>query len=503
MNNTRPNSFRHTRSPLNSGQIWPALACGVLLLLALLWMPETVRAGTYYLAPTGDDAGDGSKGRPWKTLRHATSEVPDDGSTIMLLDGLYSDSHSVSRLFDKRCTVRAEHAYRARLRSPDNSNRAFSCFQGRNLVFEGLEIFGSGDTRGDYLVQISTPRSERLTFVDCIIHDSYKNDLVKVNDRARDILFRRCIFFNQNDHAGDEHLDINTVTDIRVEDSIFFNDFPGSGRPLGNQAHSFVVIKNSGSTPDITQRIAFRRNIFLNWQGKVDQCYLLLGEDGKPFFEAQDVVIEDNLFLHNSPVRFWGTLLLKGGLKNIVFRANTVLGHPNIKWSGAYAAACFRVGENPPMEGLAFSNNIWCDSGQMPRFSFSKDDVFAKGRAPLLLNNLYWNGGKPIPSEPGDTLAPASDRQACFGDPKLGDPNTGLTLPRWDSARGAFLSGAGTIRAEFERLVGLYAIPGKGSAAIGAADPASMPPDDILGNPRGRRPDIGCCQRPPAPLPRP
>lgn len=267
---------------------------------------------------------------------------------------------------------------------------------------------------------------------------------------------------------------------------------------MGNRSHSFVVVKNSGSTPNVTKRITFRRNIFLNYQGKVDQCYLLLGEDGKPFYEAQEVLIENNLFLHHSPVRFWGTLLLKGGLKDMVFRANTVVGHPHIKWSGAYAAVCLRIGRNPPMGDLTLSNNIWCDaSGRMPRFSISRAEVFGADSRQVLDNSLYWNGGKPIPTEPQDVLVPDCDRHKHLADPRLGNPNEGVTLPRWDAEEGRFLSGQTTIRGEFERLVNRYASLGKGSAAIDAADPAAMPKDDILGNRRGPQPDIGCFEKRP------
>ncbi|MGA2063958.1 MAG: right-handed parallel beta-helix repeat-containing protein [Thermoguttaceae bacterium] len=456
---------------------------------------EGLAAGIYYVAPNGSDtAGDGSRAKPWQTIRCATDKIPDGGGTIILGDGLYEQTQSVGRRFSKACTVRAENPYRARLRGPAGQNRVLYCYGASHVTFRGLEMSGSGGTRGEYLVHVGA-KSDHMSFDDCIIHDCYNNDLVKVNDLAQRVVFRNCVFFNQTDHGGDQHLDINTVTDITVEDSILLNDYSGSGRRSVNQSQGFVVVKNSGSTPNVTRRIAFRRNIFLAWDGKPDQAFLLLGEDGKPFFEAQEVMIENNLFIHNSPVRSWGTLLLKGGLRDVTFRANTVVGHPVVKWSGAFAAVCLRIDENPPMGEICFANNIWCDpSGGMPRFTMSDAKVFAPGSRQTMRNNIYWNGGKTIPSEARDVLVPDRDPKKCLGDPRLANPDEGVTLPRWQPAEGRFLSGRKTIRSEFERLARRYAALGEGSPALTAAEEAYMPADDILGNPRGRRPDIGCFQ---------
>jgi hypothetical protein len=475
----------------------PAVTLFSVAACVALAVAGNVRAGTYHVVPTGDDGGgNGSCSRPWATLRHAIGSVPDDGSEIVLLPGLYREGVYVARRFNKTVRIRAEEPYRARWTSPPGRHRILYIENGANLVFSGIEMFGQPGAKDNYLIQIAGEQASRVLLENCIIHDSYSNDLIKINDRAHEVVVRGSVLYNQNDHGGDELLDINTVTDVSVEDCIFFNDFAGSGRPLGNQSHSFVVVKNSGSTPNVTRRIAFRRNVFLNWEGKTDQCYLLLGEDGKPFLEAQDVLIENNLFIHNSPVRFWGTLLLKGGLRNVVFRANTVVGHPNIRWSGAYAAVCQRIGENPPMGDMAFTNNIWCDAtGQMPRFSDGKASLFAPQSKQVLESDLYWNGGKAIPTEPQDVLVPERDRHRHLADPRLGNPDEGVTLPRWNAEKGQFLSDETTIRGEFERLVGRYASLGMGSGAIDAADPATMPGDDILGNRREPRPDIGCFER--------
>jgi len=417
---------------------------------------------------------------------------------MVLAAGLYREGVYVARRFTKPVRIRAEEPYRARWTSPPGRHRILYVENGANLVFSGIEMSGQPGAKDNYLIQIAGEQASRVVLENCIIHDSYSNDLIKINDRAHEVIVYGSVLYNQNDRAGDEHLDINTVTDLTVENCILFNDFAGSGRPVGNRSHSFVVIKNSGSTPDVTRRITLRRNVFLNYQGKVDQCYVLLGEDGKPFFEAQDVTIENNLFLHHSPVRFWGTLLLKGGLRDVVFRANTVVGHPNVKWSGAYAAVGARIGDNPPMGDLRFTGNIWSDAtGQMPRFSVASAGLFALGSEPVLDNKLYWNGGRPIPTELQDVLVPDRDLKRHLADPKVGNPNEGVTLPHWDAEEGRFLSGQTTIGGEFERLVRLYAQPGEGSPAIDAADPVTMPPEDILGRPRGPRPDIGCFEEDP------
>lgn len=477
-----------TKATLQAGCLAALLGCFLL--------SSICPAGSFYVAPDGNDrTGDGSRQQPWSTVRHAVETVPDDGSEIVLLKGDYRQGAYLTRKFAQPVRVRAEQAYQVKWSSPPKGHRVVYLENARNLIFSGIDFSGQPSAGNDYLIQVSGSGTERVLFEDCLIHDSYKNDVVKINAGAHNVVVRNCVLFNPNDHGGDELFDVNTVTDVTVEDCILFNDYEGSGRKGENKSHSFVVIKNSGSK-ETTQRITFRRNIFLNWQGRTDQCYLLLGEDGKPFFEARKVLIENNLFLHHSPVRFWGTLLLKGGLKDVAFRANSVVGHPNIKWSGAYAAMCQRIGPNPPMENLILANNIWSDpSGQMPRFAVAKAKVFAPNSLPVLHNNLYWNAGRPFITKPEDTIVPDRDPKRIVADPQLGDPGAGIVLPRLDASGTAFRSGEKTIRDEFERLAKLYAVPGRTSPAIDAADPAAMPSDDILRRPRDPKPDVGCFER--------
>jgi hypothetical protein len=440
--------------------------------------------GTYHLSPSGSDGGDGSAARPWLTLAHAAARIPDNGSTVLLLDGTYTGLQSISRHFKVPAVFRAARPYRAVLRNPAG-HRVLRIYDASNVVLDGIEFEGV-PSRGEFLVHVGTANARNITFQNCILHDSYDNDIVKINDRASFITFRGCLFYNQNQHPGDEHLDINTVTDVTLEDNLFFNDFGGSGRTNANNTHPFVLIKNSGREP-VSRRFRIRRNVFLNWEGLRDQPFLLIGEDGQPFPEAEEVMVENNLFLGNSANDIGSAFGVKGA-RDVTFRSNTVSGDLPGR-GGCYAVRINREGRNPLNEGISFFNNIWSDpTGTMNDFADGPPEDSVRV---VLRRNLYWNGGKPVPRDRA-AVNPADDPGAVVADPGLADPR-GLALPRRDPGTGLFLSGSATIRQEFERMVLRYAALPRGSPAADAADPAQAPADDILGRPRpaGVRPDLG------------
>ena len=487
-------------------------------------------AGTYYIAPNGSDAkGDGSADRPWATIHGATTASPDDGSTVIVRDGLYIGAQDFGRHFRKPCLIKSEHPYRARFRSTADSTRAFQCYEGSNAVFEGLEFFGSGGTGSEYVMHIATKNTHDLTFVDCIIHDSFRNDLVKINDECHHITFRGCLLYNVPD-GGDELFDINVVTDIVVEDCILLSDQEGSGRPNRNANQALIVIKNSSGPgrKDFCRRIAVRRNVFCNWEGRSDQSYVLVGEDAKDFWEAQDVTIENNLFLFNNTNRSTGAITLKCHVRNVTIRANTVCG--TVYGYTAYALRCSEERAKLGMESVSVCNNLFADpAGKMPRLVYGLPK-YVKDFS--LRNNLYWNGGKAFPHDDGSLAKiPSDDPLSIAADPLLEDPSK-MTIPRWmpwggrdvapgkdaatsksssdgsgrpapkDAREGCFLSGKTTVRSEFERLVATHGTPPDSSPAIGKADGRTMPADDILGRKRGLRPTLGAVETGPvAPTP--
>jgi hypothetical protein len=445
---------------------------------------------TYYVGPQGSDlTGDGSARRPWASLRHATSVIPDIGARLGFLDGSYGPQ-SMSRAFRQPVLVQAHHPYRARWTSATTRHRVLHVAGAANVTLSGFEMRGRPGGNDDYLVQITLAETQQILLHDNIIHDSYKNDIIKINDGAHHIRVYGNVFYNQP-RTGDEHLDINTVHDVAVEDNVFFNDFAASRRPVQNISHPFVLIKNSGSMPQ-SRNFLVRGNIFLNWEGKSDQPYLLLGEDAKPFHEAENVVIENNLFLGNTGNRMTAAFAVKGA-KNVRFRANTVHGALPLGadlWG--FAMRLGREGANPRNENIAFVNNIWSDpTGTMTHFAAGKPENTVGAS---LRNNLYWNGGKAIPVDPDRVLNASDDPRAILKAPGLPPDLRSVVPPVWNPSTHRFADGSSDIGQVRARLVERYGTPPENSPAIDAGDPTDAPKDDILHRPRGAKPDVGAVE---------
>ncbi len=466
-----------------------------LLAVALLLSapPLLAQPCEYWVAPppAGDDAHPGTLASPWATLDHASASVPDDTCTVVFKDGVYTGTHSLYERFATPTTFKAQNRYRAVL---EYAGTVVKLFGSKNLTIEGFEIRHTGPGAGALVMQVQQASpdawAENVTIRDNVFHDSWNNDLLKINNGARFITVEGNVFYNQA--GSDEHIDINSVTDVLVQDNVFFNDFEGSGRVNGNDTSSFIVMKDSNAGDDGQigdERITVRRNVFLNWEGSSGSNFTLVGEDGMPYFEGRSILVENNLMIGNANNDMRAAFGVKGG-KDITFRANTVVGDlPSL----AFACRVNQEGSNPVNENVAFRGNIWSDpTGTMGAEAAGGTNEFSDGTPAevtglVLDRNLYWNGGAAIP--PGDLVSPlVDDADRVVADPQL--PAQGaIVLPRWNGT--SFVSGSATIRQEFERLVGLYGAISAASPAADASDALSSPTDDILGRPRGWSPDLG------------
>jgi hypothetical protein len=458
-------------------------------------VPVSAFTTTRHVATTGSDAtGDGSAGAPWATITHAIDTVADD-TLILVAPGTYTQVVQLRGRFTTGVTVRSATPYQARLRYNATVVR---CFYGKGLTLEGFDIAHDGPGAGALLMQVSDviddpagiERVEDITIRNNIFHDSYNNDLLKINDNARGVQVLGNMFYNQA--GSDEHIDVNSVSDVLMESNVFFNDFAGSGRS-DTDTSSYIVIKDSNANSDGrlgSENITVRRNVFLHWEGSTGQGFVRVGEDGTSNFEAIDVLIENNLMLGNSAEKMRSPLQFQG-VKNVTARANTIVGDmPALE----YGFRIVTVGSSPASDGIHIHNNIWSDpTGTM-------GDTFNRGGATVNLsfdNNLYWNDGNPFPTSSESLVEVSDDAGAIVADPLLPSSATAV-LPRWNAGTGTFADGSTSIAEVFENLVLDYGVPAAGSAAIGAADPANMPLDDILGNARseGGAPDVGAFEKP-------
>jgi len=333
------------------------------------------------------------------------------------------------------------------------------------------------------MVYVYGTDTHHITLRNNIIHDSFNNDLLKILDGPRSVVVRGNVFYNQGD--GEEHIDANSVTNVTIVGNIFFNDFSRSGRENTRTTKHYIVVKDSNEDLDGmlgSRHVTIGRNIFLNWEGVDFDAFIAIGLDGKPYYEARDVQVENNLMIGNVNDDMDSALHIFGA-RDVDFVNNTVVGDLPTR---AYAFRIDVKDDNPRNRDIRFSNNIWCDpTGTMDEFS----DGEPSGTTGLSLNNnLYWNDGERIPG--GDLVSPRrDDDRHVFSDPRLNADQSGIELPFWTGSE--FLSGNATIRAEFVRLVEAYGLIPAGSPAVGRAIDSLAPGVDILGRKRDGDPDLG------------
>ncbi len=475
-----------------------------LFLTALFVFVAAASAGSVYFVSTSgsDRTGDGSESRPFASIMKAVLAVPDDGSRILVEPGTYKGTCSIARAFKNRLFVESKEPYRARLVNLPGGIVKVLYIAGSNITLSGFEITNEGEippdysSKNEYLVQITGPAAD-ITVNDCILHDNFINDMVKINSGAERILFSGNVCYNQGRDLqykkpkGFQHMDINTVSYVTVQDCIFFNNYRDNRSKTCNG--SFIVCKNSEKTFHTHDNL-FQRNIFLNWQGPSDQAMLLFGEDTHAMiYGLVNGTAQNNLFIMNDTGLGGSGAFTVKGCKDIIFRANTVVGNAfnGRTWPFAFRV-CTEKGELT-VDGVGFFNNVFASAdGRMTKFNFGDD---AQSENVSYDANCYWNNGKAIPVDPGSNVhfkAVSVDARAVTSDPMLPKPGAPPVLPEWDSAKLKFASGAGTIREEFVRLVNGYGKIPKGSGVAGKAVRNNMPEDDILGKKRKAAPDIGC-----------
>jgi hypothetical protein len=444
----------------------------------------------YYVSLEGHDyKGDGSRLKPWRTLDFAVFKAK-DSSTIIVTPGTYKGAIRLKKKFKKSLLIKSEYPYLAKL--TNNARILAIVGAAANIAIEGFEFTHIDKDAKPLLVHIDgygsygTETVTNITLKNNIFHDSFNNDLLKINNGARNIKVLCNLFYNQGD--SDEHIDINSVENIEVSDNIFFNDFTKSKRNITNKSSSYIVVKDSNANEDEilgSNNINIHRNIFLNWQGSHGHGFILIGEDGKPYYEASNVNIYNNLMLGNSNLTMRSPLGIKGA-SDIYFFNNTIVG--NLP-SNAYAIRVNKENKNKINDNINLYNNIWSDpSGTMGQGDNEKSTDFSdvlpyQLEGFTLDNNLIYNGNKPLPSSFIDKINPNDDKNIIHGNPHLPDNST-LITPVWLENKSAFADGSFTIRSAFMRLVLFYGIPENKSIIQQHINHNYLPIKDIIGKKR-------------------
>jgi hypothetical protein len=458
---------------------------------------------SYYVSLQGNDySGDGSLSKPWKSVKFAINTVPDDSCVIRVMPGEYESVGYLTRKFSKKILIIAETAY-IKMKGGTDAHRIFFFDKAENYIVAGFEITGNPNVNNweekySHLIQIS--ESNHITFENCIIHDCYNNDNIKINLYSTDIVFRGNAIYNQcqNENSGDQHYDVVGGNDLVIEDNIFFNDFKASGRPeINNGSASFIMIKCFNVPNPPSKNIYIARNVFLNWWGKADQSMLLLGENGFPLHNVEGALIENNLFIGNTENRMSGVISLKGA-KDVTIRANTITGFVKHGWGWnpgegnfGYGIRVQCEGQNPPHENINVYNNIWSDpTGRMLFFSAHSKANMASGE---LMNNLFYNNGNTIEEKPNNCFTPAMDTQKIVADPLLETDYSKVVTPVWNATLKQFGGGAKSVEEARVMLIETFGkFKSSSSPAINAASPEQMPANDILFRHRtDGKPDIG------------
>jgi len=453
----------------------------------------------FYVSHDGIDyKADGSWAHPWKTIKYALYKIA-DGNTLIIKPGTYTGRIRIEKAFPKGLLLKSEIPYQTKL--THNQRIVVLTDKASNITIEGFEITHNSPESSPLVVHIDgggKKTVKNIAIRNNIIHDSFNNDLLKINYGAEHVKVECNMFYNQGD--SDEHIDINSVANITVNDNIFFNDFPKSNRKQTKKSSSFIVIKDSNNDEDRfhgSENIDVTRNIFLNWQGSHGQGFVLVGEDGKSYYEAHNVNIFNNLMIGNSPISMRAPFMVKGA-KDINFYNNTITG--NLP-SSAFAVRITKERKNQRPTNINLFNNIWSDpTGSMGMGEFEDNTDFSDTLIHhldgySLNNNLYWNGGKSLPSSIFDRINPSYDDNKHITNPQLGEQQNTIT-PTWLADKKQFADESYNIREAFLRLVYYYATP---ATSVSVANKVStldnlFPKEDILGQKRRSPLSLGALQ---------
>lgn len=378
------------------------------LIVCCLAAAPALGGQTYYLSPDGDDAAEGSRMHPNRTLGAVLARfAPRGGATVVLLDGEYGEMPSLNGLaFEEPVLIRSENPRAAHVQ---RLKLGGGC---RNLVFEGIVFDGRENPRATNVCHADGGCSY-LTFRNCVFthgRGGYDNaDALKLNAGVHHVLIENCEIFD----GTDEELDILGDThDIVVRGCVIYHL---------NKTETDAMASNK----EAASRTIFDSNLFANLSPNSYNGGLRFGGSEKAPGEATDMIAINNRFVHTRNRAAFAFV----GAKRCLLYGN-VFYHHEARAGSNYGFITIYTNypdSVPPVENdelYVVGNIFYQPGGDMNRvyalISTNPKTFVASG-------NLYYNAGRPIPVDPFHDAN--QEAGAIFADPLFAGPLSFEDLP--------------------------------------------------------------------------
>ncbi len=159
---------------------------------ALFAKPYYTCLRNFYVATTGNDADDGSRAHPWRTIQHANDMVPRAGDSINVLPGVYAAGAKLSHGGNQASSI-GYVVYRSTVLDGaviTDPRAALEILAGENtpnyVIIDGFELAASSESVYGQGINCWNSRSRRfhchhIWVTNCIIH-GYGQSGIQMND---------------------------------------------------------------------------------------------------------------------------------------------------------------------------------------------------------------------------------------------------------------------------------------------------------------------------------
>ncbi|MFP3903695.1 MAG: right-handed parallel beta-helix repeat-containing protein [Armatimonadota bacterium] len=399
----------------------------ILLVTAIV----TAHAGTYYLAPDGEDDADGAKASPWRSLEHA-SDTLQPGDTLVLMPGNYPGVLAISAEASAQApvVVRADERRTARLTADGEGGFAVRVDGASHVRLEGLwlkpdPISGrwlqatdsSYLTIDDCLMEDATPglpfsiqRCDQVRIIDSVIREHIGGNMARIAESSH-VLMEGCSisrtghcplqFYPDGSNsyfvlrgnvfhsAWGRNFALREVKHILFENNIITNAYNG-GRSASSYAKYWPtpglfrfnrVFRNHGGPLNVVraEHARYYHNVF---DDNAHNGHLISGNSNS----LQDVIFANNVFSRNDRFGGWTQLRVPREIESLRIINNAfVADRPGQKGIITYADGQFGVEEANAAD--AFEANLdvepkFVDSG-VYNHALSADSPLHDAAVPL------------------------------------------------------------------------------------------------------------------------